>query len=214
MHPVPTSSERPTVLIVDDNADKLIALESIMLSLDVDLVKARSGREALRRLLERDFAVILLDVRMPGMDGFETAALIRQRQRSANTPIIFITAFTEEMHVSKGYSLRAVDYIMAPVVPEVLRTKVSVLVDLFRASAELRRQTESLGRRTGQLHQLTLASLAINAADSIDAMVALATGSAADILGAGLAQVVVQVDDRRVVHVATPGRANGSAEPL
>jgi signal transduction histidine kinase len=214
MHPIPTSTERPTVLIVDDNADKLIALESILLSLDVDLVKARSGREALRRLLERDFAVILLDVRMPGMDGFETAALIRQRGRSANTPIIFITAFTEEMHVSKGYSLRAVDYIMAPVVPEVLRTKVSVLVDLFRASAELRRQTESLSRRTGQLHQLTLASLAINAADSTDAMVALATGSAADILGAGLAQVVVQLDDRRVVHVATPGRANGSAEPL
>jgi signal transduction histidine kinase len=214
MRPGSTPTERPTVLIVDDNADKLIALESILLSLDVDLVTARSGREALRRLLERDFAVILLDVRMPGMDGFETAALIRERQRSANTPIIFITAFTEEMHVAKGYSLRAVDYIMAPVVPEILRTKVSVLVELFRASAELRLQTESLSRRTSQLHQLTLASLAINAADSTDAMVALATGSAADILGAGMAQVVVQVDERRIVHVASPARANGVAEPL
>jgi len=148
------------------------------------------------------------------MDGFETAALIRQRQRSANTPIIFITAFTEEMHVAKGYSLRAVDYIMAPVVPEVLRTKVSVLVELFRASAELRHQTESLSRRTSQLHQLTLASLAINAAETIDAMVALATGSAAEILDAGTAQVVVQLEDRRVVHVATPGRAMGTSEPL
>ena len=167
--------ERPTVLIVDDNADKLTALESILLMLDVDIVKAQSGREALRRLLERDFAVVLLDVRMPGMDGFETAALIRDRERSANTPIIFITAFTEEMHVAKGYSLRAVDYIMAPVVPEVLRTKVSVLVELFRASAEVRRQAERLRRRTEQLHQLTLASLAINSADTIDAMTALAT---------------------------------------
>ena len=211
---ITTSADRPTVLIVDDNGDKLIALESILTTLDVELVTARSGREALRRLLERDFAVILLDVRMPGMDGFETAALIRERQRSANTPIIFITAFTEEMHVAKGYSLRAVDYIMAPVVPEVLRTKVSVLVELYRASAELRRQTESLGRRTSQLHQLTLASLAINAADSIDAMVALATGSAAEILDAGTAQVVVQLDERRIVHVATPGRAAGTDEPL
>src|SRR6185503_2711032 len=79
--------DRPTVLIVDDNADKLIALESILLSLDVEIVAARSGREALRQLLERNFAVILLDVRMPGMDGFETTALIRERQRSANTPI-------------------------------------------------------------------------------------------------------------------------------
>src|SRR5258705_7180762 len=179
MHPdVTTSADRPTVLIVDDNADKLIALESILTSLDVTIVTARSGREALRRLLERDFAVILLDVRMPGMDGFETATLIRQRQRSSNSPIIFITAFSEEMHVAKGYSLRAVDYIMAPVVPEVLRTKVSVLVELFRASAEVQRQAEWLRRRTEQLHQLTLASLAINAADSIDTMAAGATTNA------------------------------------
>jgi len=210
----PVAIERPTVLIVDDNTDKLMALESILLSLDVDLVTARSGREALRRLLERDFAVILLDVRMPGMDGFETAALVRERQRSANTPIIFITAFSEEMHVTKGYSLRAVDYIMAPVVPEVLRTKVSVLVELFRASAEVQRQAESLRHRTAQLHQLTLASLAINAADSIEAMVALATANAADILDADLAQVVAEFDDRRVVHVAGAGRVNGSAQPV
>jgi signal transduction histidine kinase len=203
--------ERPTVLIVDDNADKLIALESILLSLDVDIVRAQSGREALRRLLEQDFAVVLLDVRMPGMDGFETAGLIRERQRSANTPIIFITAFTEEMHVAKGYSLRAVDYIMAPVVPEVLRTKVSVLVELFRATAEVRRQAESLRYRTAQLHQLTLASLAINSADSIDTMAALATTSAVDILDVALASTVAEVDERRTRHVAGPAKANNGA---
>ena len=204
--------ERPTVLIVDDNADKLTALESILLMLDVDIVKAQSGREALRRLLERDFAVVLLDVRMPGMDGFETAALIRDRERSANTPIIFITAFTEEMHVAKGYSLRAVDYIMAPVVPEVLRTKVSVLVELFRASAEVRRQAERLRRRTEQLHQLTLASLAINSADTIDAMTALATTSAVDILDVAMASTVAEVDERRTRHVTGMAKSNGAGD--
>src|SRR4029079_5169473 len=114
----PNATERPTVLIVDDNADKLIALESILLSLDVELVTARSGREALRRLLERDFAVILLDVNMPDMDGFETATLIRQRRRFEHTPIIFITAFGDDMHMAQGYSLGAVDYILSPVVPD------------------------------------------------------------------------------------------------
>src|SRR5262245_54733722 len=213
MHPVPTSSERPTVLIVDDNADKLIALESIMLSLDVDLVKARSGREALRRLLERDFAVVLLDVRMPGMDGFETAALIRERQRSSNTPIIFITAFTEEMHVAKGYSLRAVDYIMAPVVPEVLRTKVSVLVDLYRATAGVRRRARAPRRRTSQLHRLTLRALPINRADSVAAMVALATTSAVDILDASLSAAVAEVDEHRTRHTVGSTRRNGGTEP-
>ena len=207
-----TPPERPTVLIVDDNADKLVALESILLPLDVELVTALSGREALRRLLERDFAVILLDVRMPGMDGFETAAMIRERQRSANTPIIFITAFSEEMHVAKGYSLRAVDYIMAPVVPEVLRTKVSVLVELFRASAEVGRQAESLRRRASQLHELTLASLAINAAESIDVMVNTTATRAREILDADAARVVAQVDDRRAT--AGAGRLNGNADPL
>jgi signal transduction histidine kinase/DNA-binding response OmpR family regulator len=209
----PTPADRPTVLIVDDNADKLVALESVLLTLDVNLMTAQSGREALRRLLERDFAVVLLDVRMPGMDGFETAALIRERQRSANTPIIFITAFTEETHVAKGYSLRAVDYIMAPVVPEVLRTKVSVLVELFRATAEVRRQAESLRRRTAQLHQLTLASLAINSAESIAAMIAIATRSAVEILDVDLAAAVAHVEEHRAEHVSGAGRRNGG-EPL
>jgi signal transduction histidine kinase/DNA-binding response OmpR family regulator len=212
MHrPEPPSAERPTVLIVDDNPDKLLALESILLSLDVDIVMAQSGREALRRLLERSVAVILLDVRMPGMDGFETAALIRQRERSAHTPIIFVTAFSEEMQVARGYSLGAVDYILAPVVPEILRTKVSVLVELFRATDEVRRQAESLRRRTRQLHQLALASLAINSAESIDAMVAIGTTSAVDILEASLAETTAAVDEHSTHYVAGPGRCAGGA---
>jgi len=214
MRPDPTRTDRPRVLIVDDNADKLVALESILLSLDVDIVMAGSGREALRRLLEQDFAVILLDVRMPGMDGFETATLIRERQRSASTPIIFITAFSEEMHIAKGYSLRAVDYIMAPVVPEVLRTKVSVLVELFRASAEVHRQAERLRRRTEQLHQLTVASLAINSADSIEAMLTVATASAAEILGGDLARGAVQADERRAEHTTRSLRSRVNVSGL
>ena len=128
-------TERAGILIVDDSPEKIVALESILDELGQDIVKASSGRDALRHLLTRDFAVILLDVRMPVMDGFETAALIRQRPRSEHTPIIFVTAFPDETHVARGYSLKAVDYIFTPVVPDVLRTKVSVFVDLFRLVA-------------------------------------------------------------------------------
>src|SRR5256886_10582087 len=156
--------ETPSILIVDDSRDKLVALESILVDLRVNIVKARSGKEALRRLLAEDFAVVLLDVRMPGMDGFETATLIRERSKTAQTPIIFITAFGDDTHVARGYSLRAVDYILTPVVPEVLRAKVAVFVELFRAGIEVRRQADSLRDRAKQLHRLTAASLAIHSA--------------------------------------------------
>src|SRR2546427_1955065 len=169
--------ETPSILIVDDSRDKLIALESILVDLRVNIVKARSGKEALRRLLAEDFAVVLLDVRMPGMDGFETATLIRERSKTAHTPIIFITAFGDETHVARGYSLRAVDYIMTPIVPDVLRTKVSVFVELARATAEVRSQAERLRERAEQLHRLAAASLAINSAQSIDAMLTVVTES-------------------------------------
>src|SRR5436190_2069373 len=176
--------ETPSILIVDDSADKLVALESILLDLRVDIVKARSGKEALRRLLAQDFAVVLLDVRMPGLDGFETATLIRERSRTEHTPIIFITAFGDETHVARGYSLKAVDYILTPVVPEVLRTKVSVFVELFRATAEMKRHADSLRQRAAQLHRLASSSLAINSALSLDQMLAVLTESAREILGA------------------------------
>src|SRR4029079_14454410 len=96
----------------------------------------------LKEVLRREFAVILLDVQMPGMDGFETAAMIRRRKRSAHTPIIFITAFADEVRQAEGYAQGAVDYIPAPVVPEILRAKVRVFVDLFRLSEQIRRQAE------------------------------------------------------------------------
>ena len=191
------ASDTPSILIVDDSADKLVALESILLDLRVDIVKARSGKEALRRLLTQDFAVVLLDVRMPVLDGFETATLIRERSRTEHTPIIFITAFGDETHVARGYSLKAVDYILTPVVPEVLRTKVSVFVELFRATAEMKRHADSLRQRAAQLHRLASSSLAINSALSLDQMLAVLTESAREILGAEGARAVAHVDERR-----------------
>src|SRR5262245_18281480 len=134
--------DRASILIVDDLPEKILVLESILEEMDENLVTARSGEEALRKVLEQDFAVILLDINMPDMDGFETARYIRGRRRSAHVPIIFITAYADEMHTAQGYSLGAVDYIFTPVVPEVLRTKVRVFVELFRMTQQARRQAD------------------------------------------------------------------------
>jgi signal transduction histidine kinase/DNA-binding response OmpR family regulator len=144
-NPIPKepAEEKVSILIVDDRPDKLLAHETVLAELNQNLVRATSGKEALRCLLKQDFAVILLDVNMPGMDGFETAALIRQRQRSETTPIIFISAVNDtETHVSRGYSLGAVDYILTPVVPEILRAKIAVFVDLFKKTEQIKRQAE------------------------------------------------------------------------
>ncbi len=136
--------ERANILIVDDRADKLMALEATLASLGQNLLLARSGTEALRLLLQKDFALIVLDVSMPGMDGFETAALIRQRKNSELTPIIFISAVNySETHLFRGYSLGAVDYILAPIVPEILRAKVSFFIELHKKSEQLKRHAET-----------------------------------------------------------------------
>jgi signal transduction histidine kinase/DNA-binding response OmpR family regulator len=137
-------SEPVKILVVDDAPEKVLGLEVILESLGQTIVKAYSGREALRCLLRDDFAVILLDVNMPEMDGFETAALIRQRKRSEQTPIIFVTALADERHVTKGYSLGAVDYIATPVDPDVLRAKVSVFVELYQKTESIRQQADHL----------------------------------------------------------------------
>lgn len=135
------------ILVVDDSREKLLALEAALADLGQPVVKAESGAEALRLILRRDFAVILLDINMPGMDGFETASLIRQRKSSAHTPIIFVTSFsTGEIEVYRGYSLGAVDYLFTPVTPEVLRSKVSVFVELAKKNHELQRQAAALRR--------------------------------------------------------------------
>src|ERR1051325_5404582 len=137
------AEEKVSILIVDDRHDKMLAYEAILSDLNENIVCARSGKEALRCLLKQDFAVILLDVNMPVMDGFETAALIRQRPRSETTPIIFISAVNDtDTHVSRGYSIGAVDYILTPVVPDILRAKISVFVDLFKKTEQIKRQAE------------------------------------------------------------------------
>src|SRR3954470_23411081 len=133
------SDGKVNLLLVDDRPEKLLALEAVLEDLGQNVVRAYSGREALRHVLAMDFAVILLDVNMPGMDGFETAEVIRQRKSSEHIPIIFITAFGDEILAARGYSLGAVDYILAPVMPEVLRSKVSVFVDLFKKSEQVKR---------------------------------------------------------------------------
>ena len=132
------SEGRADILVVDDTPQKLLAYATVLAELGHNVVTATSGRDALRHLLSREFAVILLDVNMPGMDGFETAALIRRRENSEHTPIIFVTSYGDETHARDGYSLGAVDYILAPVQPEILKTKVSVFVELFRKAAQIR----------------------------------------------------------------------------
>jgi len=140
--------ERVTLLLVDDVEENLVALRAILEPLDQNLVSARSGEEALRALLHDEFACILLDVQMPELDGFETASLIKQRERSKYIPIIFLTAISkDERHVFRGYSAGAVDYMFKPFEPEVLRSKVSVFIDLHRKTEELKRQSELLRER-------------------------------------------------------------------
>ncbi|HUJ01988.1 MAG TPA: response regulator [Usitatibacter sp.] len=140
--PEAPAPERSNILIVDDRLDKRVVFRTILEDLDQNIVTASSGEEALRWLLDNDCAVILLDVNMPGMDGLETAELIRSRRKSAHTPIIFITAFADEMHTARGYSLGAVDYILSPVVPNILRSKVKALVQLHRLNAELKKRAD------------------------------------------------------------------------
>jgi signal transduction histidine kinase/DNA-binding response OmpR family regulator len=141
--PADAPAEPVDILIVDDLAEKLLVFRTVLEELGQNLVAVRSGAEALREILKREFAVILLDVNMPDLDGFETAALIRKHRRSAYTPIIFITSYWDEMQSARGYSLGAVDFIISPVVPEVLRSKVSVFVSLFQMKRQVQVQADN-----------------------------------------------------------------------
>jgi signal transduction histidine kinase len=137
--------DRVNILLVDDQPANLVALEAMLQGLGQNLIKAESGREALKWLLTHEFAVILLDVKMPEMDGFETATLIRQRDKSRHTPILFLTAAdNSQNHAVRGYAVGAVDYLVKPVVPEFVRSKVAVFVELAKKSELLRRQTQLL----------------------------------------------------------------------
>ena len=145
--------------MVDDQPENLAALEATLTDLNQNMVKAHSGREALKQLLDNDFAVILLDVQMPGMDGFETAKLIRQRKRSSKTPIIFLTAmYVEDAYSEIAYSLGAVDYLIKPFVPEILRSKVQVFVELFQRTEEVRLQAETIHKMQEAEYESRLSS--------------------------------------------------------
>src|SRR5581483_4068174 len=148
------SEQSVNILLVDDRSENRLALAAILEPLGQNLVQAVSGQEALKCLLRQDFAVILLDVQMPGMDGFETAELIRGRERSQHTPIIFLTAInTSDIHISRGYALGAVDYLVKPIVPEILLSKVSVFVDLYRKTHQIEQQAAELRQARDELER-------------------------------------------------------------
>jgi CheY-like chemotaxis protein len=142
-----TKTDLAKILIVDDLREKCLAYCTILEELGEELVEAHSGADALKLILRHDFAVVLLDVNMPIMNGFETAHLIRQRRRSAHTPIIFLTAFADEVQTAQGYAIGGVDYIATPVIPEILRAKVRVFVELFRMRQRVAHQAEDEAKR-------------------------------------------------------------------
>jgi len=149
------TNDSVNLLLVDDRAENLLALEAILEPLGQVLIRANSGPEALRSVLETEFAAILLDVQMPGMNGFEVAEIIKSRERSRTIPIIFLSAISkEDAYVFKGYSMGAVDYVFKPFNPDVLRSKVAVFVDLFLKQREIQRQGDLL--RESQKRELEL----------------------------------------------------------
>ena len=153
------------ILVVDDRDENLLALEAVLDDPGYRLVRARSGREALREVLDQDFALILLDVQMPGVDGYETAVLIRERPRSRQTPIIFLTANDwGSQHVFRGYTVGAVDYLVKPIATDVLRSKVAVFVELFNKQEALRVAQEELEARIAErTRELASANVALSA---------------------------------------------------
>jgi signal transduction histidine kinase len=151
------SHPRARILIVDDLPEKLLVYRTLLEDLDAQIVEAHSGTEALKRVLEGEFAVLLLDVNMPDIDGLETANLVRRHKNGRHTPIIFITSYADEMQTARGYELGAVDYILSPVIAPVLRTKVRVFVDLYEARVALALSNQELETRvtdrTGELQK-------------------------------------------------------------
>jgi PAS domain S-box-containing protein len=193
------------ILLVDDQPNNLLALESILAQSGWNLVKAHSGRAALRHLLETDFAVILLDVQMPEMDGFETATLIREREKSRDTPIIFLTALSRsDTNVFRGYELGAVDYIFKPFHTDILRSKVNVFVELFRRREAVKRQAGELAQLSKQ-HQLIL-DTALDGLVGIDndGATTFVNPAAANMMGRRLADIAGQ-EIHSLVHPIFPG---------
>src|SRR5438105_2383482 len=154
----PPAPDSVNVLLVDDQPDNLLAMEAVLSGLNANLVKASSGFEALRCLLQKEVALIIMDVRMPEMDGFEAAAMIRQRERTRHTPIVFLTAVaTDDLEMFRGYAVGAVDYLSKPIVPQILRSKVEAFVEIFRKTEAIKRQSEVLRLLEQQQHERELA---------------------------------------------------------
>jgi len=205
--PPPLEQEKVNILVVDDLPEKHVVFRSILDELGQNVVSARSGQEALRFILEMEFAVILLDVNMPDIDGLETASLIRQYKKSARTPILFITAYVDERQAKRGYALGAVDYIPSPVVPEVLRSKVRVFVELYRMNQQLQvqaAQREALARSEAAREA---AEDAIHRADYLAEASQLLSRSLniEDTISAMFDVAVPMLADRAVLALATDG---------
>jgi PAS domain S-box-containing protein len=198
---------RVNILLVDDQPSNLLALDSILGDMELNIVSVESGRKALKALLDREFAVILLDVQMPELDGFETAQLIRQRDKSRDTPIIFLTALSRsEDHVYRGYELGAVDYIFKPFNPDVLRAKVAVFVELFRKGDALKRQAQELANLSKQ-NELILSAVAEGVFGvDLDARATFVNPAAAWMIGR-IASEITGRDIHSVLHPSFPGVA-------
>jgi CheY-like chemotaxis protein len=201
-------AEKAKILLVDDRAENIVALEAILSSLNQTLVPARSGDAALKALLSDEFAVILLDVLMPGMDGFETAAHIKRRPKTRDVPIIFLTARNAEPdYAFRSYSAGAVDYIAKPFDPWVLRAKVSVFIDLYTKNRQLRDQATMLRAQLGDSlapaqavradaeAEPVLAELSARLA-AVEDMVTVLSGQVTDTANAGLTESVHQLEHR------------------
>lgn len=201
------TDQRVNILLVDDQPANLLALEAILEGMGQRMVKAVSGRAALKALLDTEFAVILLDVLMPELDGFETASLIRERDKSRHTPIIFLTALSRsDTHVFRGYELGAVDYIFKPFHPEVLRAKVSVFVELFRKREEIKQQAQELARLIRQNELILKAAAEGIFGVDVGGISTFVNPAAAHMIGKHIDEVTGR-DIHSVLHPSVPGVA-------
>jgi PAS domain S-box-containing protein len=210
------AQDRVKILLVDDTPDNLVSLEAALDGLGQELVLARSGTEALLHLLDADFAAILLDVKMPDMDGFQTAELIRSRKRSRHTPILFLTGYRSDEHLFRGYDLGAVDFLFKPIVAEILRSKVGVFVELSRNTTLLRRQAEVLGKAEQKFRSLLEAAPDAMIISDEEGTISLAN-SEAEIMFAFPREELIGQNIRMLVpdwsSYTPPARANGLAWP-
>jgi CheY-like chemotaxis protein len=196
-----------TILLVDDRPENLLALEAILSGLGHELIRANSGQEALKQLLTRDVALILLDVQMPGMDGFETAAQIKARERTQHIPIVFLTAMDGEPNQAfRGYAAGAVDYLCKPFDPWVLRAKVEVFVELCERRRELAAYAEQVNLARALFEGDSLAQLAREAEDAVRVACALADVSGADAEVRHATKRALQMVEALVSALARPGR--------